>query len=107
MKITLKGVEIDLDKSKKITLNGVDFDLTGAVPFKVREWKALEKQGLKLNDREENAKITTMAMIAQTVLKKANPSIADDFVDDLTLDELIQIASLPTKAEVADLDRPT
>lgn len=91
----------------KLTLNSVEFDLSGVLPLRVRDWRALEKQGLKLRDLEGQLSFETAAILGQYVLKKANPKIADDFVDDLTLAEVMQIAKAVPQAEVAALDRPT
>lgn len=91
----------------KVTLKGVEFDLTGALPLKVRDWRALEKQGIRLSDGAGNLSIERAAVLAQYVLKKARPEVADDFVDDLTLPELMAVATEVPRVEAAAVDRPT
>jgi len=92
----------------KVTLKGVEFDLDGVLPLKVRDWRALEKLGIRLSDGGENVRsIERSATLVQYVLKKARPDLAEDFVDDLTIEELMSIGGEVPRAEVAALDRPT
>jgi hypothetical protein len=92
----------------KVTLKGVEFDFDGVLPLKVRDWRALEKLGIRLSDGADNiSSIERAATLAQYVLKKSRPEIAESFVDDLTLEELMSVAGAVPRAEVAAVDRPT
>lgn len=90
-----------------MNLKGIEFDLSVALPLLVKDWLALEAKGIKLQDLSiQNSGVGTMAALAQYILKKANPAIPDDFVDGLTIDDCVKVASEIPKAEAA-INRPT
>ncbi len=91
-----------------ITLNGIEFDLSKALPLLVGDWRALEKQGVSVTNMSE-VSVEKLALIAQCVLKKARPDIADNFVDGLTLTDVTKIATAAPQAEeeALETERPT
>lgn len=93
----------------KITVAGIEFDLNKALPLKVKDWKALEAQGVGLRQVSMAGEVTVdnLSKLAQVVLKKARPEISDDFVDELTLEDLVQIAKAVPQSESEAMNRPT
>jgi hypothetical protein len=95
-----------MSENNTIKLGNNEFDLSNVLPLKVRDWRALEKAGIRLGDSESLGTVNSMAQMAQYILKKADDSIADDFVDDLTLDEIAKVTSVATEPG-QKIDRPT
>lgn len=70
----------------EVALNGRQIDLRKALPLVIRDWKALELQGLT-TARLREPTISDAAAIAFYVLHKADPSVTQDEVDDLPLND--------------------
>lgn len=88
-------------------LNGRDFDLSKALPLRIKDWRALKKQGVTLEAlRKGEVDVDSMAELASYVLNKAEAG-SGAAVEELTLPELTQILNAITDAEVQEVDRPT
>lgn len=95
------------EEAVKMTLNGVEFDFAPVLPLKTGDWRKLQRQGVDITNVASGG-VESMAVIAQYVLKKANPDIADDFVDGLSLNEASSVAKAVSDAEQeVKVDRPT
>lgn len=88
----------------KIVIQHREFDLTKVLPLRVRDYKQLQRE----NALPDSAlPIDRATQVVQYVFKKADPTIADDFVDGMTLQELQFINDLISPTEKAAVDRPT
>lgn len=86
-----------------IMLGGREVDLNNALPLKLRDWRKLEKDGITSKAIEGGAMEATFKL-AFYVLKKADPAVTEDEVDDLTLPELKRIIEGVNKERT---DRPS
>lgn len=73
-----------------LMLGGREVDLTKALPLKLRDWRKLEKDGITSKAIEGGAMEATFNL-AFYILKKADPAVTEDEVDDLTLTELKRV----------------
>lgn len=70
----------------EVVLNGRTIDLRKALPLVIRDWKALERQGVTAA-RLRDPGVSDAAAIAFHVLHKADSTVTQDEVDSLTLDD--------------------
>ena len=89
----------------KIKFKDKDIDLTDVVPLKIRDWRVLEKRGITTKGLADT-KINDIAILAHYVLSKADPTITEEDVDGLTLDELVGILR-DSKPGESVIDTPT
>lgn len=95
-----------MDKENfKVTVNGVDFDFNSVLPFKIKDWLALQKLGVDISNFDGS--LNSMTNIALHLMKKAKPDLQAGFVDELTLTQVSDLAKMVTNAEEAGVDRPT
>jgi len=66
-----------------VELNGRSIDLSGVFPLKVRDYKALEAQGINLADGQNP--LTQASALAFYVLHKRDPTVTQAEVDDLEI----------------------
>lgn len=90
----------------EIVLNGRRIDLSLALPLVIRDWKALEREGLT-PARLREPTISDAAAIAFYVLHKADAAVTQDEVDSLALNDPAVLAVFQAlnvaQQEVADL----
>lgn len=88
-------------------LGGREIELSGALPLRIKDWKALKTKGVSLESlRKGEADVDSMAALAAYVLEKAHAGDGA-LVDELTLPELTRILNSITEAEASEVDRPT
>ena len=91
--------------SKIINVGGKSLDLSGVLPFSIKNWKKLKTQhgitpqnlGAKI---EED--IETMAIVVHQAVVLVDPSITLDQVEELTPQEISEILT----DKEGDIDRP-
>ena len=88
----------------KVSFKGREIDLSTVVPLKIRDWKLLEKKGISPKGLSEN-KVSDIAVLCHYVLSKADPTVTEEDVDGLTLDELVGILK-DSKPSESVIDRP-
>lgn len=89
----------------KVQFKGREIDLAVVVPLKIRDWKLLEKKGVTPNGLSDT-KINDISILAHYVLSKADPTVTEEDIDGLTLDELVSILR-DAKPGESVIDRPT
>ena len=90
---------------KNIVLDGRTFDLSSVLPLRVRDWKQLKK--LEVFTNQEQDPMDRSFAVVMYVLKKADNTVADDFVDNLTLDEIQLLNDVIAPSEKEAMNRPT
>jgi len=96
-------------KASAITLCGRVLDFTNHIPLKIKDWKALKKQGILAKD-VESGDVDSMAAMLAYVVQKADPTITQADVDELEMEDpnlLALIKALSRKAGHQALDRPS
>lgn len=66
-----------------VELNGRQIDISGVFPLKIRDWKALEADGVSVGN--ERAPITESAEIVFYVLHRVDPSVTREEIDEMPL----------------------
>lgn len=87
-----------------INFHGREITVSGALPLKIKDWKALDKLGVSPNGLTEN-NIGQLSILIYYILSKADPSVTQDEVDDLTMEEAVKIIGAMKLTETPD--RPT
>ena len=88
----------------KVVIQGRELDLTKALPLRVRDYKQMQREQ---PFSESSLPIDRATQVVQFVCKKADPTVPDDFVEEMTLQELQMMNDLISPAEKAAVDRPT
>lgn len=89
-------------KGNIVTFKGKVVDLSKVFPLKLRNWKELEKMGVSAKQFESGA-IQATSSIVFYVLNRADGSITQDDVDDLSInDPIIQTVIKGINGESAD-----
>lgn len=103
-----------LPEGNIITVAGRLVNLGLAVPLKVGDWRKLAAAGVdvvKLSSGTGTTRfgVEEMAVIAQYVVRKADPSFDPSFVDELDMEELGDIVGrcMSANAKAGKVDRPT
>jgi len=88
--------------SKILRVGGKDIDLSGVLPFKLRDWKKLKPLGVTPETLATNDLEVLSNMLGYAV-QLIDPTITQDQVDELTLDDL----SVIQEDGGEGVDRPT
>lgn len=70
-----------------VHLNGREIDLRRALPLTLRDWKALEKQGIDLNAINTKPRVADVVTLVTYALQKADPATTADEVEGLTFED--------------------
>lgn len=88
----------------KVELNGREIDISGVFPLKVRDWKAMEQEGISLGGGK--SPITEAAGIVYYALHKRDPSVTREEVDELELGHPAWKAVMDAMRQSEGLDAP-
>ena len=97
----MDAAKVDL---MKVVLAGRAFDLSKALPMKVKDWKVLNSRNALPDSLSAMDK---SFIIIQYILKKADDAVPDDFVDELTIDEVNLMNELIAPESLRSANRPT
>lgn len=70
-----------------VHLNGREIDLRRALPLTLRDWKALEKQGININTLSATPHVADVVALVTYTLQKADPTTTADEVEGLTFED--------------------
>lgn len=95
-----------MSEDAEIELNGRKIDLNKALPLKLGDWKRLEKQGVTPASLSEG-KISDSVAIIFYVLHKADETVTEEEVEDLTMTDPVVLKTVGLlQASEENVDRP-
>jgi len=93
----------------EVEINGRVIDLSLALPLRLRDWKALESQGVRPEDLA-SGKFSAISEVIYHILHKADESVTREQVDDLALEGPVittVLGAIATAGQRSVADRPS